>query len=57
MTTKTKHGRSIKTSIFGGFIIVASVVSIFLREISWAEASIGLSAGIGLLLAKDHDRK
>ncbi|MCX6257969.1 MAG: hypothetical protein NTW49_08770 [Bacteroidia bacterium] len=56
-TRKNKSGRSIKTSMFGGFIIIASVVSVFVKNISWTEAMIGISGGVGLILAKDHDKK
>lgn len=41
------------TTLLGALVILASLASVFVLEIGWTEASIGITAGIGLLFMKD----
>jgi hypothetical protein len=50
-------GKSWKTSLFGWFIMVGAAVSVFLGKTNWADAVIAITCGIGLLAAKDGDKK
>ena len=41
------------TTLVGAIVILASVASVFFLETTWTEASIGITSGVGLILAKD----
>ena len=41
------------STLIGVLIILASLASVFVLEVGWTEASLGLTVGIGLLFAKD----
>ena len=43
-----------KTSLIGVAIIVAAIVSVFTKEsVTWVDAIVAISVGIGLLFAPD----
>jgi hypothetical protein len=44
-----------KTTIAGVVLIVASIASVFVKNVTWSEAVIGFTAGVGLIAAKDHN--
>lgn len=42
-----------KTTSLGAVLIVASVVSVFTQDVSWVDASVPITIGLGLLMSKD----
>lgn len=44
-----------KTTIVGAALVIACVVSVFVKECTWSEAMIGITCGLGLMFSKDHD--
>lgn len=42
-----------KTTSVGIVVIIAAVSSVFINQIGWADASIGVTIGVGLLFAPD----
>jgi hypothetical protein len=41
------------TTLLGALVILASLASVFVMDFGWTEASIGITAGVGLLFMKD----
>ena len=50
-------GKSWKTSLFGWGLMIGAAVSVFLGKASWADAGVAIATGLGLLAAKDGDKK
>lgn len=42
-----------KTSLIGLAIVVAALVSVFAKDVSWGDAIVAISVGVGLLFAPD----
>jgi hypothetical protein len=42
-----------KSSLIGVAIIIAALVSVFAKDVSWVDATVAISVGIGLLFAPD----
>lgn len=43
-----------RTSLIGASIIIAALISVFTKEsITWVDAVVGISLGVGLLFAPD----
>lgn len=45
------------TTILGAIVILASVASVFVADMTWGEASIGIGAGTAILFMKDDKLK
>jgi hypothetical protein len=41
------------STIIGAVVILASVASVFILELDWSQASIGIAAGVGIMFMKD----
>ena len=50
-------GKSWKTSAIGLALIVGSIVSVLMGKTNWTDAAVTIGIGIGLLQAKDGDKK
>lgn len=50
---KIKNFAQWKTTILGLIILIASIASVFIREISWSDAVIGISIGLVLIFSPD----
>jgi hypothetical protein len=42
-----------KSSLIGVAIIITALVSVFTKDVSWVDATVAISVGIGLLFAPD----
>ena len=42
-----------RTSLIGTVIVIAAVVSVFAKDVTWVDATVAISVGIGLLFAPD----
>ena len=42
-----------RTSLIGTVIIIAALVSVFVKDVSWVDAAVAISLGVGLLFAPD----
>lgn len=42
-----------KTSLIGSVIIIAALLSVFIKDATWVDAAVAISIGIGLLFAPD----
>lgn len=42
-----------KTTTIGLLIIIASIVSVFLKSVTWADASFGIGIGVVLMFSPD----
>lgn len=42
-----------KTTALGLVIIIASIVSVFLKSVTWADASFGIGIGVVLMFSPD----
>ena len=42
-----------RTSLIGVAIIVAAMVSVFTKDVTWVDAIVAISVGVGLLFAPD----
>lgn len=42
-----------KTTALGLVIIIASIVSVFLKSVTWADASFGIGIGVVLIFSPD----
>jgi hypothetical protein len=50
-------GKSWKTSAIGWGLIVGGIVSVLMGKTNWTDAAVTIGIGIGLLQAKDGDKK
>lgn len=50
-------GKSWKTSLFGWCLMIGAAVSVFMGKASWSDAGVAIATGLGLLAAKDGDKK
>jgi hypothetical protein len=50
-------GKSWKTSLFGWGLMIGASVTVFLGKASWTDAGVAIATGLGLLAAKDGDKK
>jgi hypothetical protein len=50
-------GKSWKTSAIGWALIVGGIVSVLMGKTNWTDAAVTIGIGIGLLQAKDGDKK
>ena len=50
-------GSNWKTSLFGWGIMIGAAVSVFLGKASWTDAGVAIATGLGLIAAKDGDKK
>jgi hypothetical protein len=41
------------TSALGAIIVLASIGSVYIKGVSWSDAGIGITIGVGLLAVKD----
>lgn len=44
------------TTLIGAVVILASVASVFVLELDWSQASIGIAAGVGIMFMKDGNK-
>lgn len=44
------------TTILGILIVLGCIISVFLNKADWTQAAIGITAGVGLIYAKDHNQ-
>lgn len=44
------------TTGLGVIIVLGCVISVFMGKADWTQAAIGITAGVGLMYAKDHDK-
>jgi len=42
-----------RTSLIGAVLIIAAIVSVFAKGVTWVDATVAISVGIGLLFAPD----
>jgi len=50
-------GKSWKTSAIGWGLIVGGIVSVLMGKTNWTDSAVTIGIGIGLLQAKDGDKK
>jgi hypothetical protein len=50
---KIKNYKEWKTTLLGMIIIVASITSVFIKEIQWSDASFGIAVGLVLVFSPD----
>lgn len=50
---KIKNYKEWKTTSLGMIIIVASITSVFIKEIQWSDASFGIAVGLVLVFSPD----
>jgi hypothetical protein len=50
---KIKNYKEWKTTLLGMIIIVASITSVFIKEIQWSDASFGIAIGLVLIFSPD----
>ena len=50
-------GKNWKTSAIGWALIVGGVVSVLMGKTNWTDAAVTIGIGLGLLQAKDGDKK
>lgn len=50
-------GKSWKTSLFGWGLMISAAVSVFMGKATWTDAGVAIATGLGLLAAKDGDKK
>lgn len=50
---KIKHYKEWKTTTIGMIIIIASIMSVFIKEIQWSDASFGIAVGLVLIFSPD----
>ena len=49
-----KNIKQWKTTTIGLVIIAAAIVSVFIKEIQWSDAMIGIAAGLTLVFSPDN---
>jgi hypothetical protein len=49
----TNNVRQWKTTTLGLVLIVASIVSVFVKSVSWSDAVFGIGAGLVLIFSPD----
>lgn len=54
---KKIFGSNWKTSLFGWGIMIGASVSVFLGKASWTDAGVAIATGLGLIAAKDGNKK
>lgn len=50
---KIKNYKEWKTTSMGLIIIVASIMSVFIKEVQWSDASFGIAVGLVLIFSPD----
>jgi hypothetical protein len=50
---KVKNYKEWKTTTLGMIIIIASITSVFIKEIQWSDASFGIAIGLVLIFSPD----
>jgi len=50
-------GKSWKTSAIGWGLIIGGIASVLMGKTNWTDAAVTIGIGIGLLQAKDGDKK
>lgn len=50
---KLNNFKQWKTTTLGMIIIVASITSVFVKEIQWSDASFGIAVGLVLVFSPD----
>lgn len=50
---KIKNYKEWKTTLLGMIIIIASITSVFIKEIQWSDASFGIAIGLVLIFSPD----
>jgi hypothetical protein len=50
---KFKNLKAWKTTTLGIILIVASIVSVFVKSVSWSDASFGIGIGLVLIFSPD----
>lgn len=50
-------GKSWKTSAIGWALIIGGIVSVLMGKTNWTDSAVTIGIGIGLLQAKDGDKK
>lgn len=54
---KKIFGSNWKTSFFGWGLMIGASISVFLGKASWTDAGVAIATGLGLIAAKDGDKK
>lgn len=50
---KVSNIKQWKTTALGLVLIIASIVSVFLKSVTWADASFGIGIGVVLIFSPD----
>jgi hypothetical protein len=50
-------GKSWKTSAIGWALIIGGIASVIMGKTNWTDSAVTIGIGIGLLQAKDGDKK
>jgi hypothetical protein len=50
---KLKNLKAWKTTALGIILIVASILSVFVKSVSWSDASFGIGIGLVLIFSPD----
>lgn len=50
---KIQNYKEWKTTFMGVIIIIASITSVFIKEIQWSDASFGIAIGLVLIFSPD----
>jgi O-antigen ligase len=50
---KFKNLKAWKTTALGVILIVASILSVFVKSVSWSDASFGIGIGLVLIFSPD----
>jgi len=50
---KLKNLKAWKTTVLGIILILASILSVFVKSVSWSDASFGIGIGLVLIFSPD----